>query len=175
MMQRPISDMGAFAGVALTKWLSTFLASTIDPTHQVSSPHTNVYPYDLGWPWNDLPNCWRRSGINNWPHSPSFISKHQCLPMWPWLTPDDLEVIFKIFSIKNWPHPPSFMSIHQCWPHLTLNVPCWSWSNLQKFWCQQLTLQAVAAMAKGWNWEAAIARRVVNGHVAHGESNGSRM
>jgi len=24
------------------------LASTIDPTHQVSSPNTNVYPCDLG-------------------------------------------------------------------------------------------------------------------------------
>jgi len=40
------------------KWPSKFLASSIDPTHQVSCPYTNVYPTlnDPWWPWSDLQN-----------------------------------------------------------------------------------------------------------------------
>ena len=47
-------------------------------------------------------------------------SIHQCLPIWLQMTPDDLEVTFKILGINNWPHPPSFISIHQC-------LPIWPW------------------------------------------------
>jgi len=51
--------------------------------------------------------------------------------IWPWMTPDDLELTSKIFDINNWPHPPSFMSISQCLSHLTLDDPWWPWSELQ--------------------------------------------
>jgi len=32
-------------------WPLTFSASIIDPVHQVSCQPTNVYPFDLIWPW----------------------------------------------------------------------------------------------------------------------------
>ena len=72
---------------------------------------------------DDFEVTFKKFGFKNWPYPPSFMSKHQRLPIRPRMNPDDLEVNFKLFGFENRPYPPRFISIHQCspiWPRMTL-------------------------------------------------------
>jgi len=138
--------------------------------------------FNVIWPWSALPK-FRRQQLT--PPTKFHVHTPMCTQfdlIDLWMTPDDLELTFKIFWTNNWPHPPSFMSIHQCvpyfnsfdlrwplmtskwpskflaslidsthqvscpyttvypiWSHLTLDDPWRPWSYLQFFRRQQFT------------------------------------
>ena len=66
--------------------------------------HTPMFtPFDLGWPLMTLkwPSKFLAFTID--PTHQASCPYTNVYPIWPWMTPDDLEVTFKIFGIHNWP------------------------------------------------------------------------
>ena len=91
-------------------------ASLIDPPTKLHV-HTSIFTlFDLIWPWMTLPNFWRQQLT---PTIKFHVHTPMCAQFDLWMTPDDLEMTFKIFGTNNWPHPPSFMSIYQCDPYFS--------------------------------------------------------